>query len=92
VDSDPPPDPHQIKIRIRIRIKEISSIRNLIRINLQMTGYNIWNMSLFEHSFKGFELLFGSYLANDPDPHQDEKSDPNPLPHQRKIRVRIRIK
>jgi hypothetical protein len=35
------PNPHQIKIRIRIHI------------NLQMTSQNVWNMSLFEHFFKG---------------------------------------
>jgi hypothetical protein len=46
---EPHPDPHQIKIQtricIRIRIKVISWIR--IRIILQMTSQNVWNMSLF---------------------------------------------
>ncbi len=27
-----------------------------IRINLQMTSQNVWNMSLYEHFFKGFTL------------------------------------
>jgi hypothetical protein len=57
VDSDPHPDsdphhfgsldphPHQIKIWIQIRIKVLSWIR--IRIDLQKTGKNVWNMSLF---------------------------------------------
>jgi hypothetical protein len=61
---DPHPDPHQhqlkIKIRIlsRIRIKVIGWIRNRIRIhiNLQMTSQNVWNMSLYEHFFKGLSL------------------------------------
>jgi hypothetical protein len=35
------------KGRIRIRIKGIGWIR--IRINLQMTSQNVWNMSIFEH-------------------------------------------
>jgi hypothetical protein len=47
LDPDPHPDLHQIKIRIRIRIKVISWFR--IRISLQMTSQNVWNMSLFEH-------------------------------------------
>jgi hypothetical protein len=35
----------------RIRIKVISLIRNRIwiRISLQMTSQNVWNLSLFEH-------------------------------------------
>jgi hypothetical protein len=41
-------------MRIRIRIKVISWIR--IRINLQITRQNIWNMSLFKHFFKVFSL------------------------------------
>jgi hypothetical protein len=40
--------PRQLKIRIRIRIR--------IRINLQMTRQQVWNMSLFEHCFKGLSL------------------------------------
>jgi hypothetical protein len=76
VDPDPPdphgsdsfgnldphvdPHPHQIKIWIRIRIKVISWIR--IRISLQMTSQNVWNMSLFEHFFQEIEHLFGSYI------------------------------
>ncbi len=35
-------DPHQIERQVRIRI----------RINLQITSQNVWNMSLFEHFFK----------------------------------------
>ncbi len=62
----PDPHPHQIKIRIRIRIhikvivwiwvhiKVVDWIR--IRINLQMTSKNVWNISLFEHFFKGLSL------------------------------------
>jgi hypothetical protein len=50
---DPHPDPHQIKIWIRIRIKVINWIR--IRLNLQTTSQNIWNMSLSEHLLQGFE-------------------------------------
>jgi hypothetical protein len=36
------PVTHQIKIRIRIRLKVTSWI--LIRINLQMTSQNLWNI------------------------------------------------
>jgi hypothetical protein len=50
--NHPDPHPHQIKIRIRIRIK--------ISINLQMTSQTVWNMSLFEHFFKGLSLGSGS--------------------------------
>jgi hypothetical protein len=55
-------------LRIRIHIKVIS----WIRINLQMTSQNAWKMSLFQHFFKGFGPLFGSYDLDpdpDPDPH-----------------------
>jgi hypothetical protein len=80
-------DPHQIKIRnrirIRIRIKVIRWIRSRIqiRINLQMTSQNIWNMSLFST----FEPLFGKTLDPDPDPYQGEvgsgsASNKNPNP------------
>jgi hypothetical protein len=41
---DTHPDLHQIKIRIRIKIYKL---RNRIRINLQMSSQNVWNMSLF---------------------------------------------
>jgi hypothetical protein len=55
VDPDPhlfgnlDPHPHQIKLLVRIGIKVISWIRKLIRIriNLQMTSQNVWNISLF---------------------------------------------
>jgi hypothetical protein len=50
---DPHPDPHPLGIKIRtwIRIKVMSWIRNRIRIriNLQMTSQNDWNISLFVH-------------------------------------------
>jgi hypothetical protein len=53
-----------------------------IRINLQMTrSQNVWNLSIFEHFFKGFEPSFGSYDL-DPDPHQGEKWDSDSDPHQ----------
>ncbi len=55
-----------------------------IRISLQMTSQNAWDMSLFQH--QEYEPLFGSQDL-DPDADQGEKSDP----HQIKIRVRIRI-
>jgi hypothetical protein len=42
------------RIRICIRIKVMSWIR--IRISLQMTSQNVWNMSLFEHFFKGTRI------------------------------------
>jgi hypothetical protein len=43
--------------------------------------------------FQGFEPFFGSEdLDPDLDPHQGEKSNPDPLPHQIKIRIWIRIK
>jgi hypothetical protein len=49
-------DPHQIlKGRIQIRFKVISWI--WIRISLQMTSQNVWNMSLFEHFFKVLSLF-----------------------------------
>ncbi len=67
------------KIRIRTRIQSWI----WIRINLQMTRQNVWNMSQCEHFFQGCEPLFGS---KDPDPHQDEKSDPDLI----KIWIRIR--
>jgi hypothetical protein len=57
----------KLKGRIRIRIKVKSWIR--IRINLKMTRRNVWNVSLFEHFFKG---------SSDPQPHQSEKQDPDP--------------
>ncbi len=60
LDPHPGPHPHYSKIAIRIHIKVISWIRNPIRINLQMTRQNVWNMSLFELFFRGFERLFGS--------------------------------
>jgi hypothetical protein len=43
---------------IRIRIKVISWVMNriLIRINLQMTSQNVWNLSLFDYIFKGLSL------------------------------------
>ncbi len=74
------PDPHQIEVRIRIKV--INWIRNRSRnlINFQMTSQNVCNMSLFE------PLLRSWYL----DPHQGDKSDPDP--HQIKIRIRIRIR
>jgi hypothetical protein len=34
----------------------ISWIRNRIRINLQMTSQNVWNMGLFEQSSKDLSL------------------------------------
>ncbi len=80
VDPDPDPlhffgnlDPHPHQIKIRIRIKVTSWIRIRIRINLQMTSQSVWNMSIFEHFFKG--------LGPVPDPHQGEKSAPDPHPH-----------
>jgi hypothetical protein len=44
-----------------------------------MTSQNVWNMSLFKKKklFQGFERLFGN-LDPDPDPHQGEKSNPDP--------------
>ena len=50
---DPDPHPRPFKIRIRIRIKVISW---MIRINLQMTSQNVWNLGLFEHFFKILSL------------------------------------
>ncbi len=44
----------KVKGRIRIRIKVTSRIR--IRISLQIRNQNVWNMSLFEHFFKGLSL------------------------------------
>ncbi len=38
--------PFRIKIRIRIRFQVIGWIWNRIRINLDVTGQNVWNMSL----------------------------------------------
>jgi hypothetical protein len=48
---DPQPDPHPHHEKFRIRINVISWIR--VRVNLQMTSQNVWNMSLFWHFFKG---------------------------------------
>jgi hypothetical protein len=58
LDPHPDPYPHQVKIRIRMRIKVIRWIRTRIRINLHMPSQNVWNMSLFEHFFKGLSLYF----------------------------------
>jgi hypothetical protein len=82
--AHPEPHPHQIKIRIRIRIKMRSWIR--IRIILQMTSQYIWNMSLYEHFFKGLSLYLESriwirirvsirvkILIRVPDPHPHQK-------------------
>jgi hypothetical protein len=42
-----------------------------IRINLQMTSQNIWNISLYEHFFMVFKPLFGSWDQDPaPDPHE----------------------
>jgi hypothetical protein len=51
-------NPHQMKISILIRIKVISWLQNRIRIriNLQMTSQNVWNMSLIEHFCKGMNI------------------------------------
>jgi hypothetical protein len=45
-----------MKFWIRICIKVISWIRIRIRINLQMTSQNVWDMSLFEHFFMSLNL------------------------------------
>ncbi len=72
----------RIIFRIRILIKVISWIR--IRINLQITSQNVWNMSLFRafiwelgsgsRSGSGWKVVSGSVSASDknqdPDPHQ----------------------
>jgi hypothetical protein len=68
VETDPhrfgnaDPHPHQIKIRIRIsvriRIQVIRWVRNRIRINLQMTSQNVWDVSLLERFFKGLSLYW----------------------------------
>jgi hypothetical protein len=50
------PHPHHIRIRSGSAFKVITWIRNRIRINLQMTSPCVWNMSLFEHFFKGLSL------------------------------------
>ncbi len=59
----------------------ISWIQNRIRIriNMQITSQNVWNMSLFEHFFKGLSL----YL--DPEPQQESRIRTG-------IRIRIRIR
>jgi hypothetical protein len=44
---NPHPDTHPHQKETRIRIEVISWIRKWIRINLQMTSQNAWNMSLF---------------------------------------------
>jgi hypothetical protein len=51
-------DPHHFGNLDRIRIKEISWIRNWsrIRISLQITSQNVWNLSLFLHFYKGLSL------------------------------------
>jgi hypothetical protein len=57
-------------------------IRNRIRIriNLQMTSQTLRNMGgPISALFQGFEPLFRS---KDLDPHQGDKSDPDPGPHQ----------
>ncbi len=80
----PDPDPHQIKIRIRIRIRIEVIICIRIRINLQTTSQNVWNMSLFEHFFKGLSLYLEARIRiririrgkkSDPDPNQRD-ADP----------------
>ncbi len=53
--KNPDVHPRQIKFRIRIRIKVIRWIR--IRVNLQMTSQNVWNMSLFEHFSRVWPLI-----------------------------------
>jgi hypothetical protein len=57
------------------------------RFRLQMTSQNLWNMSLFEHFFKGLSLNLNARIwiriwicmgeKSDPDPHQDDKSNPD---------------
>jgi hypothetical protein len=79
---------------IRIRIKVIGWIRNRIwiHINLQMTGQNVWYMSLFEHFFKGLSSYVEARIWPDPYPYHGEKSDPYSHPHQIKIRILINLK
>jgi hypothetical protein len=56
-----------------------------------MTSQNIWNMSLFEHFFKGLSLYLEARIRirirvnasasnknQNLDPHQGDKSNPNP--------------
>jgi hypothetical protein len=66
VDPDPHHfgnfDPYSHQIKIRIRIKVVSWIRNRIRINLQMTSQNVWNMSRFEHFFKWVSLYLEAMI------------------------------
>jgi hypothetical protein len=49
-----------------------------IRIILQITSQNVWNMSLFEHFFKALSLYWEAKIRIrisdklDPDPHQSD--------------------
>ncbi len=89
-----------MKIRIQILIHISNKVKSWIRIriNLQRTAQNVWNMSLFEHfsrvwaficklgsrSAFGWKVRYGSASALNKNPHPD--------PHQVKIRIRIRIR
>jgi hypothetical protein len=81
----------------------ISWIRNRIRIriNLQMTSQNVWNMSLYEHFFKGLSFYLeevgygpasGSASGWKVGSASASNENPYPDPHQIKIRIRIRIR
>ena len=45
---------------------------------LQATSLKVQNMSLCEHFFAGYEPICNVLYEPDPDPHQSEKSDPDP--------------
>jgi hypothetical protein len=47
-NPDPHPDTHQSD--------KLDTEQDPISINLQMTGENLWNMTLFYHFFKGLSL------------------------------------
>jgi hypothetical protein len=71
-------DNYIVDFNVAVRIRIILKGRIRIRINLQMSSQNVWNMTLFEHFSQDFEPLFG---GQDPDLHQSERWDPDPDPH-----------
>jgi hypothetical protein len=73
-----------------VRIRVISCIRIRMRINLQITSQNVWNMSLFEHFFKVSSFYLETRILIDPHPHLSRIQVCMKV--KGRIRIRIRIK
>jgi hypothetical protein len=80
---DPDPDPHRSATN---KNQGNKLDRSRIRINLQMTSQNVWNMIVFEHFFTGLSLYLETRIwirirkkqNQNTDPHQRDKTNPDP--------------